>query len=332
MSVLAICAPFLFGLASPTLANFYFRALHLCFQGAGGESIAKAFEMALMKGARYIDLEITNGRAVPKPLKPVPLVGGVELDEVLQTIKKFAFVTSECPLILSLNVTHCDLENQTLAAGLLTVIFGSSLLTKKVGDPEKLPSPEQLKGKIILNMRVDKEVEDEVVETSTEHVIRDVWYFSNEEDAEETDPTKRGWKKRDMILKGGKLSFRAQTSEILTEMSKKPYFVGVMTTSNIKAFIGALPAETSRKGSFLMYCNQDHTVFQMVVCDRSKTEKTSPLAFLDCPINFNDRTKRYHLETTLDNRNTFASIDHRDSMCCSNFCSDASRSGEYAPH
>merc|ERR1711971_345656 len=278
-------------------------------QGAGSEPIARSFEMALRKGARYIDLEISNGGAVTKPHKPVPLVGGVGLDEVLQTIKKFAFVTSECPLILSLDVTRCDLGNQTLAAGLLTVIFGSSLLTKKVGDPEKLPSPEQLKEKIILNMRVDKEVADEVVETTAEHVIQDVWYFSREEDAEETDPTQRGWKKRDMILKGDSLSFRAQTSEILTEMSKKPYFVGAMSTSNIKAFIGALPAETSRKGSFLMYCNQDHTVFQMVVCVRSKKEKNSPLTFLDCPIHFNDRIKKYHLETTLDNRNTFSSID-----------------------
>jgi len=103
-----------------------------------------------------------------------------------------------------------------------------------VGNPEKLPSPEQLKGKIILSARVDRELSEESDEGTKEHPIGEVWYLSKEEDEKEEDKSKRGWKKRDVILRGDALSFHAQTSAILTKMTRKPFFVGAMSRTPLR--------------------------------------------------------------------------------------------------
>ena len=83
------------------------------------------------------------------------------MEEVLQKIKKLAFVRSEYPLTISLDLTRCDIENQAIAAELFRDVFGASLLTEKLGDFERLPSPEQLKGKIVLSAEVGEHAEDE---------------------------------------------------------------------------------------------------------------------------------------------------------------------------
>ena len=148
----------------------------------------------------------------------------------MQRVKKFAFITSKYPLIISLDI-KCDDEHQAVAAGLFRDVFGESLLTKRMGQSEELPSPEQLKRKIILSSRVNEDLHEEIAESGEEHFVGEVWFISNEEDAREENTSRRGWKKRDMILTGDTLSFHAPV--ILIEMSKEPFFVGVVTKSNI---------------------------------------------------------------------------------------------------
>ena len=50
----------------------------------------------------------------------------------MQIVKKFAFITSEYPLIISLDV-KCDDEHQSVAAELFRNVFGESLLTERIG-------------------------------------------------------------------------------------------------------------------------------------------------------------------------------------------------------
>ena len=269
-------------------------------QGAGGEAGVKALEVALRKGVKFIDLEITSGAQVTPPERPVPLSGGIKLEEVLQKIKKLAFIRSEYPLTISLDLTRCDIENQAIAAELFRDVFGASLLTEKLGDSERLPSPEQLKGKIILSAQ-DEELQEEV-ESLTEHVIGEVWFKYDEEDATEENTSKKGWKKRDMILRGDTLSFQAQTSEILKEMSKKPYFVGVMSKANIEAFLKEVAEKETINKKFLMYCYQD--VFRVVV--KNKKEKPDILHF---EVNYNENSKKYNMDTDLDRERTFETVD-----------------------
>ncbi|KAI5092113.1 1-phosphatidylinositol 4,5-bisphosphate phosphodiesterase delta-1 isoform X1 [Silurus meridionalis] len=59
--------------------------------------------------------------------------------------------TSDYPVILSLE-NHCSLEQQKLMAQYMTSILGSALLTRPLGKevPTCLPSPEELKGRILV--------------------------------------------------------------------------------------------------------------------------------------------------------------------------------------
>ena len=206
----------------------------------------------------------------------------------MQRVKKFAFIISEYPLIISLDV-KCDDEHQAVAAGLFRNVFGDCLLTKRMGQAEELPSPEQLKRKIILSLRADEDLHEEIIESAEDHFVGEVWFISNEEDAREENTSRRGWKKRDMILKGNTLYFQTQTPDILTEMSNKSFFVGVMTKSNIEAFM----REVASEKTFLMYCNQDHSEFRVVV----KKKKD----LFHFKVNYNESTKKYSMETRAHN-------------------------------
>ncbi|XP_019748145.1 1-phosphatidylinositol 4,5-bisphosphate phosphodiesterase delta-3-A-like [Hippocampus comes] len=64
---------------------------------------------------------------------------------------------SPYPLILSLE-NHCSVEQQAVMARHLKSILGDKLLTKPVGglDPNTLPSPEDLKGKILVKGKKEK--------------------------------------------------------------------------------------------------------------------------------------------------------------------------------
>ena len=71
---------------------------------------------------------------------------------MIEAIKKYAFESSDYPVILSLE-NHCSLGQQTVMAKIMIEVFGD-LLCKEIvkgNDGSKaLPSPEQLKKKILI--------------------------------------------------------------------------------------------------------------------------------------------------------------------------------------
>uniref|UniRef100_A0A452TI87 Phosphoinositide phospholipase C n=1 Tax=Ursus maritimus TaxID=29073 RepID=A0A452TI87_URSMA len=72
------------------------------------------------------------------------------LCDVLRAIRDYAFKASPYPVILSLE-NHCSLEQQRVMARHLRTILGPMLLDRPLdGVTTSLPSPEQLKGKILL--------------------------------------------------------------------------------------------------------------------------------------------------------------------------------------
>lgn len=83
------------------------------------------------------------------------LTSKVPLRDVCQAIAKYAFVTSPYPLLISAEV-HCGVAQQEMIVDIMTATFGSSLIQAPVeGRPEVtvLPSPEELKHKILLKVR-----------------------------------------------------------------------------------------------------------------------------------------------------------------------------------
>lgn len=77
----------------------------------------------------------------------------ISFKEVIEAISKYAFAASSYPLILSLEI-HCSIEQQNVMANLFNSVFSSSLITTKNDSEFCLPSPESLKGKIILKGKV----------------------------------------------------------------------------------------------------------------------------------------------------------------------------------
>jgi hypothetical protein len=78
----------------------------------------------------------------------------ISFKEVIEAISKYAFSASNYPLILSLEV-HCSVEQQNVMASLFKLIFSDSLIVSRNDSEHCLPSPESLKGKIILKGKVD---------------------------------------------------------------------------------------------------------------------------------------------------------------------------------
>ncbi|XP_022645373.1 1-phosphatidylinositol 4,5-bisphosphate phosphodiesterase eta-2-like [Varroa jacobsoni] len=119
-----------------------------------GPSSVTAYINALNKGCRCLELDVWNGpNCDPIIYHGRTLTSKILLKDVLQTIKVHAFVTNQCPIILSIE-NHCNAENEANMTKHLFNIFGERLCTDLVDDDTtRLPSPEQLKGKILIKAK-----------------------------------------------------------------------------------------------------------------------------------------------------------------------------------
>jgi phosphatidylinositol phospholipase C, delta len=81
----------------------------------------------------------------------------VSLREVCEAIKKYGFVASPYPIVISAEV-HCGLAQQDMIAVIMLEVFGDALVRHpldggaKIEKIEALPSPEDLRGKIMLKV------------------------------------------------------------------------------------------------------------------------------------------------------------------------------------
>jgi hypothetical protein len=74
----------------------------------------------------------------------------IRFTDVVRAIKENAFKVSEYPVILSIE-NHCTVPQQKMMAKIFEEEFGGMLLTQQIDENETLlPSPEALRGKIIL--------------------------------------------------------------------------------------------------------------------------------------------------------------------------------------
>jgi phosphatidylinositol phospholipase C, delta len=73
-------------------------------------------------------------------------------DIITDALKPYAFKVSDYPVILSLEV-HCSPEQQARMAHHLTTILGDMLYVEPADGLTQLPSPEELKNKIIVKAK-----------------------------------------------------------------------------------------------------------------------------------------------------------------------------------
>uniref|UniRef100_A0A8C9M160 Phosphoinositide phospholipase C n=2 Tax=Panthera tigris altaica TaxID=74533 RepID=A0A8C9M160_PANTA len=116
-----------------------------------GPSDLWGYVSALVKGCRCLEIDCWDGsQNEPIVYHGYTLTSKLLFKTVIQAIHKYAFLTSDYPVVLSLE-NHCSPSQQEVMADTLQSVFGDALLSDMLDDfPDKLPSPEVLKFKVLV--------------------------------------------------------------------------------------------------------------------------------------------------------------------------------------
>uniref|UniRef100_A0A8D0CS26 Phosphoinositide phospholipase C n=1 Tax=Sander lucioperca TaxID=283035 RepID=A0A8D0CS26_SANLU len=166
-----------------------------------GQSSLEAYIKALKRGCRCVEVDCWDGSdGEPIVYHGHTLTSKILFRDVISTLKEYAFKASDFPVILSIE-NHCGVGQQTVMAQHLSKILGDTLLTTLLDGqvPQQLPSPQELKGKILLKAKKLNNPEDCLDGTLTDEVSDE-----EAEDAESPSTGKSlnvGFKKATLFLK-----------------------------------------------------------------------------------------------------------------------------------
>uniref|UniRef100_A0A669ESA2 Phosphoinositide phospholipase C n=2 Tax=Oreochromis TaxID=8139 RepID=A0A669ESA2_ORENI len=122
-----------------------------------GQSSVEGYIRALNRGCRCVEVDCWDGaNGEPIVYHGHTFTSKILFKDVVSAVGNYAFKVSQYPVILSIE-NHCSVEQQRVMAHHLNHILGDRLL-KTILDgktPIRLPSPEDLKGKILVKAKKD---------------------------------------------------------------------------------------------------------------------------------------------------------------------------------
>lgn len=140
---------------------------YLLGRQVAGASSTEAYISALSQGCRCVEIDCWDG-ADGRPIVSHgrTMTTSVLFADCITVINRYAFITTDFPLILSLEV-HCNPEQQLAMVKIMKDTFKEQLVLEPLlTNTFVLPSPEELKGRILVKVKTCDEPQAEMRQES----------------------------------------------------------------------------------------------------------------------------------------------------------------------
>ena len=157
------------------LAEYFIASSHntyLLGRQVAGTSSVEGYIAALIKGCRSVEIDCWDGDGGrPVVTHGRTMTTKVPFETCIGVIGKYAFHSSPYPLIVSLEV-HCNAEQQRVMVDLMTHCWKGVLVTEPLPDAAatastRLPSPEDLRHRIVVKVKAAEEGDASTTTTTT---------------------------------------------------------------------------------------------------------------------------------------------------------------------